>query len=153
MTRNRHVVDTDVVEFVRLGHRVSLNFTVPLRNRPTFDRVMATAQGGNNFDPDLVASTIGTLYDESMEVLFGAEGSAVLYIEVPYFSSQRLDSTSVDSGEKYTADQRQDYARRVIDWARRMRADEITVQQNPVTEYPVVGQPGEHPYRIRIWWD
>ncbi|WP_410646182.1 hypothetical protein [Amycolatopsis sp. cmx-4-54] len=62
-------------------------------------------------------------------------------------------NTSVGSEEKYTAEQRQDYASRVIDWARRMRADEITVQQNPVTEYPVVGKPGEHPYRIGIWWD
>lgn len=153
MTRTRHAVDTDVVEFVRLGQRVSLNFTVPIRNRATFDRVMATAQGGNNFDPDLVGSTIGTLFDESMEVDFGAEGSAVLYIEVPYFSGQRLDSTSVGSGDKYIADRRQDYTRRVIDWARRMRADEITVQQNPATEEPVVGKPGENPYRIRIWWD
>jgi hypothetical protein len=153
VTRNRHAVDTDVVEFVRLGQRVSLNFTVTVRNRPTFDRVMAAAQGGNHFDPDLVASTIGTLFDESMKIEFGAEGSAVLYIEVPYTSGQRLDGAVVGSGERYTADQRQDYARRVIEWARRMRADEITVQQHPVTEYPVVGNPGEHPHRIRIWWD
>ncbi|WP_410646256.1 hypothetical protein [Amycolatopsis sp. cmx-4-54] len=153
MNLTRPTVDTDVVEFVRLGQRVSLNFTVPIRNRETFDAVMAAAQGGNNFDPDQVARTIDTLFGEAMKVEFGAEGSAVLYIEVPFTTSQRLDATVVGLGGKYTALQRQDYARRVIEWARAMRADEITVQQHPATEAPVVGKPGENPYRIRVWWD
>ena len=46
-----------------------------------------------------------------------------------------------------------DFARRVIAWARRVRADEITVQQFPIiTETFIDNEPGEHPYRIRIWW-
>lgn len=46
-----------------------------------------------------------------MKVEFGAEGSAVLYIEVPFIPSQRLDVTIGGLGEKYTALQRQDYTR------------------------------------------
>jgi hypothetical protein len=153
MVRTDQAVNRDVVEFVRLGQRVSLNFTVPLRNRATFDAVMAEALGGNNFDPHRVAISIGSLFDDAMDVEFGAEGSAVLYIAVPFYPRQRLDAHAGQLGERYTDEQRRDFARRVIEWARTMQADEISVQQHPVTPEPVWGQPGENPYKIRIWWD
>jgi hypothetical protein len=147
-------VDSEVVQFVSLGQRVSTNFTVNLGNRATFDAVMATAMGGNNFDPHAVATSIGSVLDDAMSVEFGAERSPVLYIEVPFFTHQRLAAPKdMGMGPKYTDAQRQAFARRVIDWARTMLADEITVQQYPVTPEPADGEPGEHPYRIRIWWD
>jgi hypothetical protein len=143
-----------VVEFVRLAEKAGCrNFTIDLRNRATFNATMAVARGGNNFDPDLVAGTIGTLFDDAMRVEFGAEASSVLYIEVPTFEHQRIGSTSLDMTHRFTDAERQAYAQRVIDWAKRMRADRITVQQHPATPAPVVGEPGEHPFRIRLWWD
>ncbi|CRK56935.1 hypothetical protein [Alloactinosynnema sp. L-07] len=148
-----HSVDTSVVEFVRVGQKVSLNFTVGIRNRATFQAVMAEALGGNNFDPSRVASTIGSLFDDAMRVDFGAEGTAVLYLDVPYFENQRIGCSAASTNTRFTDSERQAYAQRVIDWAREMRADEITVQQHPITPAPVVGKPGDNPYRIRIWWD
>ena len=152
MSRDQTSV-ADIVQFVQLGERVSTHFLVTLPNRATFDAVMATARGGNNFEPHEVGATIGALFDDAMQVQFGAEGSAVLYIDVAFFTGQRLAAAS-GTGERYTDEQRRDYAGRVIAWARAMRADEISVQQYPVTaDGDVWDQPGEHPYRIRIWWD
>ncbi|GAB3448870.1 hypothetical protein GCM10027436_42740 [Actinophytocola sediminis] len=150
---NHRNVQADIVRFVQLGQRVSTNFTVNLSNRATFDAVMNSALGGNNFMPSEVAATIGTLFDDAMQVEFGAEGSAVLYIDVPFFTHQRIASTK-GGGDRYTDEQRRDYAQKVITWARSMRADEITVQQYPtVADLFVDNSPGENPYRIRIWWD
>jgi hypothetical protein len=148
MSRDRTPV-AEIVQFVQLGERVSTHFLVTLPNRATFDAVMAAARGGNNFDPYEVGATIGTLLDDAMQVQFGAEGSAILYIDVPFFTGQRLAAAS-GTGERFTDEQRRDYARRVIDWARAVRADEISVQQYPATaDGDVWGEPGEHPYRIR----
>jgi hypothetical protein len=146
-------VDNDIVEFARLGQKVSLNFLVNLRNRATFDKVMATVRGGNNFDPGAIADTFGSLFDDAASVEFGVEASEVLYITVPFFPTQRLGARAVKRNERYTDAERQDYAQRVIDWARTMGADEITVRQHPLTDQDVVGKPGEHPFRIRLWWD
>ncbi|WP_410570654.1 hypothetical protein [Amycolatopsis sp. cmx-4-61] len=153
MPLDRNVVNNDVVEFARLGQKVSLKFLVPLRNRATFDKCMATVQGGNSFDPVEVARTIGLLFDDAMDVEFGAEGSAVLYITTAFFPNQCIGPRTDKRHERYTDAERQDYAQRVIDWARTMGANEITVQQHPATDQDVVGKPGEHPYRIRLWWD
>lgn len=153
MNSNDSKVQADIVRFVQLGQRVSTNFTVNLSNRPTFDAVMSAALGGNNFTPGEVARTIGALFDDAMHVEFGAEGSAVLYITVPFFTHQRIVSTT-GGGDRYTGEQRRDFTQRVLVWARSMRADEITVQQYPITDDLFVDNaPGESPYRIRIWWD
>ncbi|GAA3586828.1 hypothetical protein GCM10022222_84420 [Amycolatopsis ultiminotia] len=146
-------VHNDIVEFVRLGQKVSLNFTVSLPNSATFHAVMAKAQGCNNFSPQRVADTIGALVDDAMLVEFGAEGSPVLYIGVPFFEQQRIRTSATTTNNRLSDVDRQAYAQRVIDWARRLRADEITVQQHPATPHPIVGKPGDQPYRIRIWWD
>jgi hypothetical protein len=45
MPKDDQTVDQHVVDFVRLGQRVSRNFTVRMRNRATFDAVMAAAKG------------------------------------------------------------------------------------------------------------
>jgi hypothetical protein len=154
MAKDASTVDQDVVAFVRLGQRVSQNFTVHMRNRETFDAVMAAAQGCNAFSPQDVARTIGPLFDDSMSVSFGAEGSPVLYIDVPFFPHQRYRSTECGMSERFSDEERQAFAQRVIDWARTVRADEISTQQYPPE--PILhawNKPGEHPYKIRIWWD
>lgn len=154
MSKDVQTVEQDVVDFVRLGQRVSLNFTVRMRNRATFEAVMAAALGGNAFDPHEVARTIGPVFDGAMGVEFGAEGSAVLYIDVPFFPHQRYGSTQVGMSEPYGDEERRAFAQRVIDWAKRVRADEISTQQYPPEPtLRVWNEPGEHPYKIRIWWD
>jgi hypothetical protein len=145
--------DNDVAECVRLGERVSRQFLVPLSDRVTFTAAMQMSMVCNNFVPQRVADTIGSLFDEAMSVEFGAEGSPVFYITVPFFTGQRLDRSVVGMGRRYSDAERHAYTQRVIDWARSMHADEITVAQYPPTDRPTVGTPGEHPYRIRLWWD
>jgi hypothetical protein len=145
-------IDANVVRFVQLGQQVSTNFRITLPNRATFEAVMAVALGDNNFDPREVARTIGTLFDDAMKVELGAEGSAVLYIEVPFFTGQRLSSPN-GLRQRYSDEQRREFTRRVIACARRVGADEVSVQQFPITtDLFVDDEPGEHPYRIRIWW-
>lgn len=154
MPTDDKTVDEDVVEFVRLAQRVSLNFTVRMRNRATFEAVMAVALGCNAFVPHKVVRTIDSVFDDSAGVEFGAEGSAVLYIEVPFYPHHRYSSTRVGTSERYSDEERQAFAQRVIDWARTMRADEISTQQYPPEPtLRVWNEPGEHPYKIRIWWD
>jgi hypothetical protein len=154
MRNGDKTVDQDVVDFVRLGQRVSRNFTARMRNRATFEAVMAAALGGNAFVPHEVAGTIGSVFDDASGVEFGAEGSAVLYLEVPFFPHQRYGSTQVGSSERYSDEQRRAFAQRVIDWARTMRADEISTQQYPPEPtLRVWNEPGAHPYKIRVWWD
>lgn len=153
MTSDQQAVDKDTIEFVRLGQRVSLQFIVPLRNRATFDAVMKITHGGNYFDPHEIAATIGPVFDNAANVEFGLELSAVLYMTVPFYPGQRYGDTSRDTGQKYTDADRQAYTRDVIEWASAMRASEITVQQFPPTLQAIDNEPGEHPYRIRLWWD
>ena len=54
----------------------------------------------------------------------------MLYIEVPFFTHQRITAPT-GLGDRYTDEQRRDFARQVISWARAMRADEIFVEQYP----------------------
>ncbi|WP_280248519.1 MULTISPECIES: hypothetical protein [Nocardia] len=147
-------VNADVVEFARLGWLTSLRWTVDLRNWATFTAVMEAIQGCNNFDPAAVAATFGPLFGDAMHVEVGREASAVMYVSVPFSPRQRLRSDA-GTGERYTAEQRQEFAARVIAWARSMRADEINVRQYPPSAElgDVIGKPGPNPYRIRLWWD
>ncbi|MFC4859283.1 hypothetical protein [Actinophytocola glycyrrhizae] len=85
-----NALPAEIVEFVRLSQRVSTNFTVTLPSREVFDAVMTAMERANSFDPREVAQTIGSLFDNAMRVTFGAEGSPVLYIEVPFFTHQRI---------------------------------------------------------------
>lgn len=154
MPKDNQKVDQEVVDFVRLGQRISLNFTVRMRNRATFEAVLAAALGGNAFDPPEVARTIGPVFDDAMGVEFGAEGSAVLYVDVPFFPHQRYGSTQVGFSERYSDEERRAFAQQVIDWAKTVRADEISTQQYPPEPtLRVWNEPGEQPYKIRIWWD
>lgn len=153
MIFDRNAVHADTVEFVRLGDLVCLDFRVGLRNRATFDAVMEVHRGCNNFDPAKVADTIGVIFDDASEIEIGAEGSPVLYVHLPFYTHQRMGAEWQGMGERYTDEQRQAFAHRVIAWARSMDADEISVYQYPPTDSPVWNKPGERPYRVRIWWD
>jgi hypothetical protein len=153
MPKDDQTVDQHVVDFVRLGQRVSRNFTVRMRNRATFDAVMAAARGATRSSRTRWRARSGRVFDDAMGVEFGAEGSAVLYIEVPFFPHQRYGSTQVGMSEPYSDEERRAFAQRVIDWAKRVRADEISTQQYPPEPtLRVWHEPGEHPYKIRIWW-
>ena len=152
MTDNQDdAVDHDAVEFVRLGGRVSHHFTVRVRNLATLQAMMAAIPGANEFDPQELARTIGPVFDDAMGVEFGAEGSEVLYVGIPYFPNQRNGSTGAGRHERYTTDERQALAQRVIDWARSVHADEISAEQRDGGR--VWNAPGDDPYKIRIWWD
>lgn len=148
---DRKTVNQDVVEFIKLGQRVSLDWRVHIPNWITFDAAMRAAVGGNRFDPQAVANTFRELFDGAMSVEFGREASAVMYVGVPYFTGQRMDQ--VRMGTRIPNEERQTYTQAVIDWARSMHADEITVQQHPHTDELFVRTPGPHPYSVRIWWD
>ncbi|HEY0640135.1 MAG TPA: hypothetical protein VGD67_21100 [Pseudonocardiaceae bacterium] len=52
-------------------------------------------------------------------------------------------------------DERRTYTHQVITWARTMHADEITVAQRGHygQHLHAIGQPGDNPATIRLWWD
>ncbi|MGF6881708.1 hypothetical protein ABH933_001219 [Nocardia sp. GP40] len=147
-------VNSDVLEFARLGYRTSLEWTVRITDWPTFTAVMDVVGGYNCFDGHRVARTFEPPFYTAMGIEFGREGSPVMYVDVPFYPNQRIGSDA-RTGGRYTDEQRREYAALVIDWARRMRADEISVQQfpSPPDNRDVEGKPGPHPYRIRLWWD
>lgn len=151
MAHNNDTINTDIVEFVRLGKLVSTNYTVRIPNYATFRALMGVLGAVNSFDPQQVADTFEPLFNDSEGIEFGADGSEVLYVVVPFHDHQRNGATT-HTGRRFTDDERRDHTQRIIDWAREVNADEITVQQFPPAER-VWNEPGENPYRVRIWWD
>lgn len=152
---NRDRTDTTVVEFTRLGWNVSTEWLTPINNWNTFTAVMHTAGKYNNFDGHAIANTFKPLFNDSMRIEFGREGSPAMYISIPYFPHQRHHHTTHHTSNRYTDEERQHFATRIINWAHTMRADEINVTQTPqkgqLTE--TTGKPGPKPHRIRLWWD
>jgi hypothetical protein len=153
-TEPRETIHTDTVEFVRLGQRVCLNYHVGIGNWVTFVAAVEAAGDYNEFDPRKIVDSFEELFGVASQVEFGRESSCVMYVSLPFWSHQRNDSRRFGMGEKYTDEERQEFASRFIAWARSVKADEISVQQFPaLPDGDVWNKPGEHPYRIRIWWD
>lgn len=153
-THRPTTVDADTVEFIRLGDLVSLDFKAGIRNIETFAAAMAAHRGCNQFDPERVAKTFAPLFDDVSTVEFGAEGSPVMYVSLPYWPQQRNGGARPgEAREKYSDETRRDLAARVIAWARSVEADEISSYQKPGNGDPVWNGTGEQPRRIRIWWD
>ena len=97
--------NTDIVEFVRLGYQVSLDWRVHLNNRATFNAAMNLVRGYNNFDGPKVSKTIGSVYDDAMHVEFGRERSPVLYVTLPFWTHQRIGSEYSGMGDPYSREQ------------------------------------------------
>ncbi|WP_454199549.1 hypothetical protein [Nocardia sp. Marseille-Q1738] len=146
-------IDAKIVEFTRLGWDASLHWRAPMGNWDTFVAVTRAAGRYNAFDGDAVADTFFDLFNDAADVEFGREGSPVMYVSVPFFPHQRHGSDHTCANDRYTDEQRQEFAARVIAWARTLRADEISVQQFPAAGGDVWDGPGPSPYRVRLWWD
>lgn len=144
-------VDRDVVEFVRLGLKVSHHFLARMRNRATFEAVLAAVDAANEFDPMEVLRTFGPLFDDVSAIDVGAEGTVVLYVNIPHYPSQ-CNGAKDNPNERYTDEQRQELTQRVIAWANKVRADEVATEQSMSMER-VWNAPGDNPGRVRIWWD
>lgn len=146
--------DTDVVEFARLGYRVSLDWRVPVRDWATFAAAVTAAGGYNRFDPAAIVDTFEPLFAEASCIEFGRESSPVLYVGVPFYPGQRL-GYSGGTGERYAEAERIAYVRRVLTWGAQLHADErMTIQSSSGIVPPTRGDnPGENPHRVRLWWD
>ena len=153
MPHDRFNIDTDVVEFVRLGQMILRNFIVPIGNRATFEEVMATSAFGKTFDPTRVAATIGPVFGGAMRVHFGRICWIILDIDVPSFPHQRIEHTGTAHSAKYRPGERQDFTQRVIDWGVEMGTYEAIVRQHPFTKREPANKPGENPSRIRLFWE
>lgn len=149
---NTMSANSDVVDFVRIGQRVSLDYRVDVRDYATFEAVMAVADGCNAFDPAVVAKTFRELFGDISHVEFGAESSTVMYVHLASWSHQRSGAPSIGAKEKYTNEELRRVAGRVITWARSMGAGEICSYGLGRAE-PTWNGTGERPHRIRIWWD
>jgi hypothetical protein len=153
--------DESTVQFIKLGYDVSLSFRATMNNWETFAASLRAIGGYNRFNAEDVIASFRELFDNSMTVEFGRESSPVMYISLPFWTHQRKGSPSYGMGEHYTNEQRQDMARAIIDWARSVHADEISVSQfgsvgnrpDDVWVTPYSNAPGDNPYRIRLWWD
>lgn len=150
-------VHRDTVEFIRLGYHGagSLNFTVDVPNFETFAAGMSAVGGYNEMRAEDVVASFRPIWDMASNVEVGRDASFCLYVTLPFWSHQRHDTESGPMREKYTAEQRQEMAAQVIAWARTVRADVVRVWQFGRDADPagVIWGTGEHPYRIRIWWD
>jgi hypothetical protein len=164
------IVNTDVVEFVKLGDRVSLDYRVEIPNRATLDAVLAVCKEYNFFDPDRVAKTVGEVFDDLAQIVFERDGlDVIMNLMVPIFNIQRYGDTTereytsekprratqrfLDKVREYTWEERQAFTQRIIDWAQLVEAHEITVQQLGKRVPPVPNAPGANPFRVRILWD
>lgn len=143
-------VDRRIVQFIKLGHEVSLYWTVRIPNYPTLVAAMNALGAGNEFDPERIAATFEPLFDESMSVEFGREASEVLYVHIPFHAQQRHRGADGQHG-RISDEDRIAFAQRVIDWAKEMHADEISGEQFGGDR--VWNAPGDNPHRIRVWWD
>ncbi|HEY3691131.1 MAG TPA: hypothetical protein VGL46_12630 [Pseudonocardiaceae bacterium] len=153
MPHDRFSIDTNVVEFVRLGQMISRNFIAPIGNRATFEEVMAISAFGKTFDPIRVAATIGPVFGDAMRVHFGRIGWIILDLDVPSFQHQRIEHAGTAHSAMYGTGERQDFTQRVIDWGVEVGTYEATVRQNPFTKRESVNEPGENPSRIRLFWE
>lgn len=152
-------IDDELVRFVRLANRVHcLHYRIPVPNWPTFAAIMdAMGDGYNDFDPRHVTVTFAPLFPTCNGIEFGAEGTAVLYLTIPYFEHQRRDHPAHPAGREYTDEQRRAHTQQLIDWAHEVQASEVTVQQfvpgQADQPQDVWNSPGDAPCRVRVWWD
>lgn len=152
-------MDTHVVEFVRLGyqHDTSFCFHSVLRDWDTFRACLEAAGGYNEFYPSAVVKAFAEVFDDLASIAFGREGSPVMYLDLPYWTHQRL-RFAVGTGRqdsehrKYTAAERWGLARGVRLVGQAVHADEIDA-------FGIGGVPvdwngsGIEPVRVRLWWD
>lgn len=146
-------VHADTVAFAALGEKICNDFRIDVHNRATFDAIMGTIRGCNDFDPERIRDTIEEIFDDATRIEYGHEGSLVLYVHIPFWTHQRIGETNHRDRKKYTQEERKDFVKRIISWGRSMRADEIMTRQfRPFGEY-VCNRPGEDPICVRLWWD
>lgn len=147
----------DIVQFVRLGQRVSTTITVTLPSHEVFDAAMTAAERVNSIRPARGGPDHRSPVRQRHAGHVRRRGISGALHRGPVLHPQRITAPTGPGGpggpgDRYTDEQRRDFARQVIPWARVMRADEISVEQYPTTNGCVVeGTPGEHPHRI--WWD
>jgi hypothetical protein len=147
----------ELSDFTRHALKVGADFTLHVETATEFRAVVRAIGGHNDYNPDRAAALLGPLIGEMAKVTIEhfVAGPA-LYFQLPFWTHQRIDSTTFGMGTKYTDDERKALAQRVRNVGKMINADEISVRQftnvGGATELEWFGT-GEHPYEVRLWWD
>jgi hypothetical protein len=140
----------DALQFVALGYGDnrgfrSLNFRTEKLNTDQTQAVVRLVKEYNQFDGAAVAAAIEQFRGRISGYEFGREGSPVLYIELPYWTSQ-AEAHAVQAAEAGPGRRIEDAERdalieemRVV-FVDRLKADEFDIEE--------IGD-----RRLRVWWD
>lgn len=128
VSRTRDTV-AKTIEFVRLGfHDCSLNFTVRTGNADVVPHLLDAAGPYNDFDPDRVLAALAEVLPEAMGIEFGRESSPVLYVDIPFWTHQRMGDETRTQGRLLEEAERVKIAQAVVDALRECAAETVSYQ-------------------------
>jgi hypothetical protein len=139
----------DALQFVALGYGDnrgfrSLNFRTEKLNTDQTMAVVQLVQEYNQFDGAAVAAALEQFRGRVSGYEFGREGSPVLYIELPYWTSQAEAHAGreAEAGGRRIEDAERDalIAEVRLVFVDRLKADEFDIEE--------IGD-----RRLRVWWD
>ena len=139
-------VDQHVAEnFVRIGFGLnkdqrfqSTEFLTPRLRTSQAAPLIRLVKQYNDFDGERVAQAVEKLKGRVSGVEFGREGSPVIYLELPYWTNQREEATSVNVATKISDVENSAFVEELKSvFESELKADEFTVNRR----------------RVRIWWD
>jgi len=93
----------------------------------------------NEFRGDNVANALRKMHDEGliMSAEFGREFSPVLYVTIPYWTTQRTKNLDEDE-RKFSPGERESMRQRIVEILQEAKPDELG---------------GYHDWGVRAWWD
>jgi hypothetical protein len=128
------------LEFIKLGYNdVSTDFRVSLTSLRTIKKALKLVPNYNKFDGNNLSERIDEIKDCIMYLEFGREGSPVIYIHIPSWNHQVIDSKKGEQ-KKFSPEEISQMRSRVKLWLEAMGADEAEVDSYVDT-------------KLRGWWD
>lgn len=138
----------DAIAFVKLGYGDqvqaefrSLNFLTDELDTETAQAVVALVDQYNAYDGGKVAAALGRFKGRIDHYRFGRDQSPVLFIALPYWTSQREHSPDGDRGERIDAKAHA----KMVEELRKVFVDELQADEFSVD--PIFDR------TLRVWWD
>ncbi len=131
--------------FIRIGFGLdeSVNFQATQMLTPHLRTVQAQelirmVESYNNFSGKKVADALGKFRGVVSGVVFGREGSPVIYIHLPYWTHQREEAATQGRGQRIPEAETRKVIKKLEEmFIRELAADEFEVDEN----------------QVRVWWD
>lgn len=144
-----------IVPFVELAALVGATWTLGIATADQLTAALTALGPSSRFMPLRAARILGPMVGDMMGVTVESSGPAITFT-LPWYTQQRLGDRVTGEHRRYAVEEQRALAQRVIDAGKALHADEIRV-----TQYEhgagIVGethnQPGDAPYKVRLWWD